>query len=145
MKWFRLNIRHGARLALLALAVQFGFSFGHFHETAAQAALAIQSASTLPGVASGVSAPDTAGQAAQQQSPSSPDSDQPSSDPCAICAVIALANTVLWAMPPLLPLPQAIESRCLTPDASFVHLDAACVAFQPRAPPSPDIDSLILS
>ena len=29
MKWFRSNIRHGTRLALLALAVQFVLSFGH--------------------------------------------------------------------------------------------------------------------
>ena len=44
MKWFRANIRHGARLALLALALQFGLSFGHFHAGVAQAAaLAVQS------------------------------------------------------------------------------------------------------
>ena len=45
MKWFRSNIKHGARLALLALALQFGLSFGHCHAGAAQAAaLAVQSA-----------------------------------------------------------------------------------------------------
>ena len=38
MKWFRANIKHGSRLALLALALQFGLSFGHFHAGAAQAA-----------------------------------------------------------------------------------------------------------
>ena len=43
MKWFRSNIRHGSRLALLALAIQFVLSFGHFHGVAAQAAPAMQS------------------------------------------------------------------------------------------------------
>ena len=31
MKWFRSNIKHGSRLALLALALVIGLSFGHFH------------------------------------------------------------------------------------------------------------------
>ncbi len=38
MKWFRSNIKHGSRLALLALAIQFVLSFGHFHGVAAEAA-----------------------------------------------------------------------------------------------------------
>ena len=37
MKWFRSNIKHGSRLALLALALQFGLSFGHFHASAQSA------------------------------------------------------------------------------------------------------------
>src|SRR5215217_2807860 len=40
MKWFRSNIRRGSRLALFALAIQFLLSFGHFHGSGAQAALA---------------------------------------------------------------------------------------------------------
>ncbi len=45
MKWLRSNIKHGARLALFALALQFALSFGHFHEGAARAAPAVQSGS----------------------------------------------------------------------------------------------------
>lgn len=116
MKWFRSNIRHGSRTALLALAIQFVLSFGHFHGIAAQAAPAIASAQ-------------------QQQAPSSPDPDQHPGDVCAICAVMAMANTVLFAAPPLLLLPQAAEFLYLTTDAEFVHLNAVRVAFQPRAPP----------
>jgi hypothetical protein len=116
MKWFRSNIRHGARVALFALAVQFALSFGHFHGIAAQAAPAIQSA--------------------QQQLPASNhDSDQHSGDSCAICAVIALANAVLFAPPPVLLLPQAVEFSYLTADATPARLNSASVAFQPRAPP----------
>jgi hypothetical protein len=116
MKWFRSNIKHGSRLALLALAIQFALSFGHFHGVAAQAAPTIQLTS--------------------QQAPSGPDPDQQSTDPCAICAVMALANTVLFAAPPILLLPQAIEFLYLITDAEFVHLDSIRVAFQPRAPPA---------
>ena len=48
---------------------------------------------------------------------------------------MALANTVLFATPPLLLLPQAVEFLYQTTDAEFVHLNSARVAFQPRAPP----------
>lgn len=117
MKWLRSNIRHGSRLALFALAVQLALSFGHFHGVAAQAA---------PGMR----------QTAQPQQPASDhDSDRQSNDGCAICAVVAMANTVTFATPPLLLLPQAFEFHYLTTDAELVQLNAVRVAFQPRAPP----------
>ena len=138
MKWFRSNIKRGSRLALFALAIQFALSFGHFHAVAAQAAQAIQP-DTAPfelSHANGLAAPGPVGESAQQPSPSTPDSDPQQSDPCAICAVMALANAVLFATPPILLLPQAIEFLYLTTDAEFVHLNSARVAFQPRAPPA---------
>src|SRR5436305_6899080 len=103
MKWLRSNIKHGSRLALFALAVQFALSFGHFHAAVAQAATAIQQTS--------------------EQAPSNQDSDQQPADGCAICAVMALAKAALFATPPLLLLPQAAEFRYLVTDAEFVHLD----------------------
>jgi hypothetical protein len=137
MKWFRSNIKQGSRLALFALAVQFVLSFGHFHGFAAQAAPAIQP-DTAPFELSYANVPaafDAVSEAAQQKPASDQDSDRQPSDPCAICAVIALANAMLFATPPLLLLPQAIEFLYLTTDAEFVHLNSASVAFQPRAPP----------
>jgi hypothetical protein len=135
MKWFRSNIQHGSRLALLALAVQLVLSFGHFHAVAAQAAPAIQSAAALTDISShGLTASDAASASGQQQAPTRHDSDQPN-DGCAICAVMAMAGTVLFATPPLLLLPQAVEFLYQTTDAEFVHLSSARVAFQPRAPP----------
>jgi Protein of unknown function (DUF2946) len=117
MKWLRSNIKHGSRLALLALAIQFALSFGHFHGIAAQAVPALH-------------------QAAQSQQPASDhDSDRQSNDGCAICAVIAMAGTVTFATPPLLLLPQAIEFLYRTTDTESVRLNAVRVAFQPRAPP----------
>jgi hypothetical protein len=119
MKWVRSNIRCGSRLALLALAIQLAVSFGHFHAIAAQAAPVAQS-----GLAQSA-----------QASPAPRDSDQPASDACEICAVIALANTTLFATPPLLLLPHAIELSCLVSQARFVQTNSARAAFQPRAPP----------
>jgi hypothetical protein len=137
MKWIRSNIRHGTRLALVALAFQFAFSFGHFHRVAAQAAPAIQSGPALSDASrvNGVPAPDTVGLSDRQAPASDHDSGKQPNDGCAICAVIAMANTVLFATPPLLLIPQAVEFSYLTTDAGFVHLDSARVAFQPRGPP----------
>jgi hypothetical protein len=118
MNWFRSNIQYGSRLALVALAIQFALSFGHFHGIAAQAAPAVSQAAQQP-----------------QQPASDHDSDRQPNDGCAICAVMAMANAVTFATPPLLLLPQAVEFSYLTTDIEFVHLSAVRVAFQPRAPP----------
>jgi hypothetical protein len=133
MKWFRSNIRHGARLALFALLVQFALSFGHSHWFA-QAAPILQSPLQQADGDSGTAAVDRA--AAQRQSPSNPDRDQPGDDTCAICAVVSMASTVVFATPPLLLLPQAVEFLYLATDAEFAHLKSAGTAFQPRAPPA---------
>ena len=119
MKWFRSKLKYGSRLALFALAIQFVLSFGHFHGIAAQAI------------------PVAAGQSTQQQQQpaSDRDSDQHSGDTCAICVVMAMANAVSFAAPPVLLLPQATEFSYLATDAGFVHVSSVRVAFQPRAPP----------
>lgn len=122
MKWLRSNIKHGSRLALFALVLQFALSFGHFH-AGAQAAPDIQSALSY------------AADEPTQHPASNPDSDQQPGQPCAICAVLALANTALFATPPLLLLPQAIEFLYLATDAEFAHLNSAYPPFQSRAPP----------
>jgi hypothetical protein len=124
MKWVRAHIKHGSRLALLALAIQFVVSFGHFHGTSAQAEPAIAAVTTQSAIGADQSRPG-----------SSQDSDQPT-DICAICAVMALANAALFSAPPLLLLPEAVEFLYLTTDAEFVHLNSARIAFQPRAPPA---------
>jgi len=136
MKWFRSNIKGGARLALFALFVQFALSFGHAHAMAAPASGANPSAlprSTL--VEAGQLAVDSQ-QAKQQQAPGKHGSDKQAPDACAICAVMAMAGTVLFSAPPILSLPEAVEFLYRTTDAEFVHLKSAGVAFQPRAPPA---------
>ena len=131
MKWFRSNIRHGARLALFALLVQFALTFGHSHWFAQAAPLA---QSQLADSAKSVASTDRA--AVEKQSPASPDREKPGDDNCAICALVAMAGTVMFATPPLLQLPQAVELLYRTTDAEFVHLNSARTAFQPRAPPA---------
>jgi hypothetical protein len=123
MKWFRSNIRNGAKLALVALLVQFALSFGHVHGLVPPAASATQS--VLP-----------ADHAAKPQPASGKhDSDQ-TTDVCAICAVMAMASTVLFSVPPILLLPDAVQILHRITDAEFAHLKSAGTAFQPRAPPA---------
>jgi hypothetical protein len=135
MKWFRSNIKSGARLALFALFVQFALSFGHFHVLATPATSGAQSA--LPASAlvdAGQLAAES--QATPQQAPGKPHHDQQLPDSCAICAVVAMASTVLFAGPPILLLPEAVELLYRTTDFEFIHLKSAGNAFEPRAPPA---------
>jgi hypothetical protein len=139
MKWFRSNIRLGSRLALLALAIQFLLSFGHFHGSTAQAAPAL----LHDGVGLAAKHLDASDSASHRDAsapvPSKSRSDQePGDEPadkCAICAVMALANAMVVATPPCLPGPQAAGFQCLIADAAFIDLNSARVAFQARAPP----------
>ena len=136
MKWFRANIKNGARLALLALALQFGLSFGHFHAGAAQpAATAVQSVAAQSGTPAVLAAPDAVEQSAQLPAPHD-DSDQHSREACAVCAVIALAGSVLSAPQPSLLSPPPTGRLFLNTDADFAHLAPVGGAFQPRAPPA---------
>src|ERR1700736_5486581 len=111
MKWFRSNVKYGARAALFALAVQLGLSFSHFHPIAAQAAPSIQSTQQLP----------------------APDSDQHPDNFCAICAVMAMANAALFATPPLVLQPNPIDFSYLATAPEVVRVASIRIAFQPRA------------
>ena len=115
MKWLRSNIRHGTRLALLALVIQLVLWFGHTHGFTAQAAPSIHSS--------------------QQQPAPGHDSDQHPDDFCAICAAVALTSTAMAATPPALPVPQVFELVQPSIGARVVHPRSARAAFQSRAPP----------
>jgi hypothetical protein len=134
VNWFRKHLKHGSRLALFALAIQFALSFGHFHADVARAAPAIQTglADADFAIAAALTGQVAHSEAAQQ--PSNHDTDRPTSD-CAICAVLSLANNFLFATPPLLELPQAVELLHLTTGAEFAHLGSLHPAFRSRAPP----------
>lgn len=136
MKWFRSNIKSGARLALFAIFVEFALSFGHFHALAAPSP-----AKVTHSVLSSASHADagklaTGKQTEPQQAPGKPDHNRQLPDACAICAVMAMASTVVFASPPILRLPEAVDLLYRSTDAEFVHLKSAGVAFQPRAPPA---------
>jgi hypothetical protein len=135
MKWFRSKIRHGARLALFAMLVQFALTFGHSHWFAQATPLAqSQLTDSAKGTAKSIASTDRA--AVERQSPTHPDREHPGDDNCAICALVAMAGTVTFATPPLLLLPQAVKLLYRTTDAEFIHLESARTAFQPRAPPA---------
>jgi hypothetical protein len=136
VKWFRKNLKSGSRLALFALAIQFALSFGHFHGIAAQAAPAIETGLTQADLDYAKAAHGAGTEAVQKQQRSTSDTDQQPADACAICAVISLAGNVLFATPPLLQLPRAVELLYLTTDAEFAHLNSVHPAFQSRAPPA---------
>ena len=119
MKWFRSNIKNGARLALLALLVQFALSFGHVHGFAPPAS----ATQTVPA--------DHAADKARP-APGKHDGDQ-TNDVCAICVVMAMASTVLFSAPPILHLPDAVAILHRITDAEFAHLKSAGTAFQPHA------------
>ena len=146
MKWFRSNVRHGSRLALFALAIQFLLSFGHFHGSGAQAAPALVEANQ-PGLHDPVSFAAThldawdrashedASRAAGSKSSSDHESDGRPTDDCAVCAVMALADALVVATPSYLLGPQPASSLYLMTDAEFIPLNSARVVFQSRAPP----------
>jgi len=121
MNWFRKHVKSGSRLALFALAIQFALSFGNFHRaglTDAGAAIAT-----------------TLAEDARQQQPANHDTDHQPADACAICAVVSMASNGLFAAPPILLLPQAVELPYLTPSAEFAHLGSVHPPFRSRAPP----------
>ena len=134
VNWFRKHLKHGSRLALFALAIQFALSFGHFHAAAAQTVQIGLSDAGLS-YATEQAALVAADDAARQQQPSDHDKDRHPADACAICAVLSLANNFMFATPPLLELPQAVELLHLTTGAEFAHLGSLHRAFQSRAPP----------
>jgi len=139
MKWFRSKAKYGARLALFALAVQFVLSFGHFHWDAAQAAPATNAVTAPPALPS-ANQPDASVQPAANSAQPQPANDHPAKqhhhDTCAICNVMAMAGSAMFAEPPLLMLPQAYHFLYLTTDAEFSHLATPHADFQPRAPPA---------
>jgi hypothetical protein len=118
MRWVRAKLRTGARLALLALAVQIALSFGHVHLGNVQHASAIAS---------------TGGQPSGSTPTQHPVGD--ADDYCAICATIHLSATSLLPQPPQLPAPFAVRqvehSNCIA--VSFFSTRRA--PFQSRAPP----------
>ena len=54
---------------------------------------------------------------------------------CIKKAALNPPRLILFATPPLLELPQAIELLHLTTGAEFAHLGSRHLAFQSRAPP----------
>lgn len=131
MNWFRRHIRTGSRLALMVLALQFAVAFGHAHPVHAQTVHAQT-------ISAGVIADAVMAEYGASQGPTD-DHDQPqhpSTDGCAICAVLAMTAAALAGASPILHLPDAVTLLHRVTDAGFAHLDPSHAVFQPRAPPA---------
>jgi hypothetical protein len=114
MSFLPSNLGDVARPALLVLAVQFASSpLGHIQPAAAQ------SATAAPFRLMPAEFVDAGSLAVASLSATAADTDQPG---CSMCAVATMANTALFAIPPLFLLPQALELLQLSTGAEFVRL-----------------------
>jgi len=121
MRWFRSNRQLGARLSLIAMALQLVLTFAHVH-------------------------PPQAAQANQQLSQAaigSETSDQSGRTPagladldCPICALIQLSSAATPSVAPALPLPARAEFAAPQPRADKVAAAAPRTSHRARAPPA---------
>jgi hypothetical protein len=133
MKWFRSNIKHGMRLALFALSIQFALAFGHCHAAGLPHGTTL---SSFPWSHSAATAQAPSNHALSHEQPSDDDSDR-ASDVCAICAVMAMAETMLAARPPQLsPSPEAVAFSYERPDVPLILPNSRRGFFESRAPPT---------
>ena len=117
MNWLRSRAKQLTLLALFALALQLGLSFGHAHHDRAFAGkTAISDQASAPSRDNGG---DTDGRR----------------DLCAICATVALAQALIDSVPPVLPLPL----QTAAPDSLLTLVVSSAsphpLGFQSRAPP----------
>jgi hypothetical protein len=122
MNWLRSKAKRLSLLALFALALQFGLSFGHFHNDLAIAASLSSSQSPL------ASTPDT-------------DHDQDvHRDLCAICSAVAMTSSAVAATAPSLPLPPSFVSLQTALHPESVAPASRRGAFRSRAPPRSSLE-----
>ena len=123
MRWFRDAIRLGSWLALIALAINFGLSFGHFHAFDNQA-----SGRGFAAIAASIASPDD-GQ--KQGSPVDSHADYL----CPICMAATAMASALASAPPALPLEFASPTIDRAIVSVLVLVEPPRAAFQSRAPP----------
>jgi hypothetical protein len=119
MRWFRSSRRPWGWLALLALALQLGLSFGHVHLAYA----------SHPGLVATPAQNDAA-------TPQPPDhEDDHESHYCAIYAINALLSGAEVAAPPVIPTPAAWAVADVSIATAVVRAGFRRPAFRSRAPP----------
>jgi Protein of unknown function (DUF2946) len=120
--WFRGNIRQGAWLALIALAINIALSFGHVHAIyrngqkhhSGGLVLALLSHDADHGGSDNDSLPD---------------------DLCPICLAIATIATGLAPTPPVLPVQFTVATIDHTSEDAAIVVEPQRAAFQSRGPP----------
>lgn len=121
MHWFRSRRWIGGSLALLALAIQLGVSFGHVHERG-----------LLPGGHGNASASRLVG-----ASPQAPNKPVLPSDPdgCSICVIIAMAAALAIPVPPAVVHSPVQVAAWLQDRAAIAAPSNRRPQFQARGPP----------
>jgi hypothetical protein len=123
MRWFRDKIRQGSWLALIALVINLGLSFGHIHmiddKVAGRGIAAMAASITASDEGQGLGHP----------------GDDHVDYLCPICTAAAAIATALTSAPPVLP----SEFAHVTIDCTIVQVLALVepppAAFQSRGPP----------
>jgi hypothetical protein len=134
MTWVRSNIKRASWIALLAMVFQLALPFGHCHAIASAGKSAIDVGSATSTHAGNLAAQIADSQSARR-SAADQDAGEHPGDICAICVVMAMANTTSLASPPALPSLQAIEFSYPATAGEVARVASTRVAFQPRAPP----------
>src|SRR5579859_7764774 len=118
MRWLRTNRHFGARLALIAVALQLVLTFGHVHIRAAAAASTIEASHS------------------NHTTPRGSRHSGLGDSNCPICALIQLSAISAPSVAPELPLPVAIDLITLRPGSMLAVAIAPTASFQARAPPA---------
>jgi hypothetical protein len=123
MRWFRDKLKQGSWLALIALAINLGLSFGHVHTIDGKVAGG--------GIAAIAAAIDAADDGQKQGHPGDGHVD----DLCPICMAASAMASALASAPPALPVQFAYVTidRTVVPVIALVEPQRA--AFQSRGPP----------
>ena len=123
MRWFRDKIRQGTWLALIALAINLGLSFGHVH--------AIDGKISGRGIATVAASIASTDAGERQRQPGDGHADYL----CPICmAATAIANA-LTSTPPALPVEFANVTIDRTIASVVALIEPQRAAFQSRGPP----------
>lgn len=118
MGWFRSGRRPWGWVALLALVLQLGLSFGHVHGLDAE-----PSGKAAASVAHGGT------------NPSKPDTGDHDDDYCAICAIMAMLSGAQTASAPALASPISLASAETAASPETIDIASTPSAFRSRAPP----------
>jgi S1-C subfamily serine protease len=123
MRWFRDTLRQGSWLALIALAINLGLSFGHIHAIDGKV-----SGHGLAAMAAAIASPDD-GQ--KQGHPGDGDADYL----CPICMAATAMASAIASSPPALPAEFANVAIGRTIEPVVAHVEPPRAAFQSRGPP----------
>jgi hypothetical protein len=123
MRWFRDKLRQSTWLALIALAINLGLSFGHFH--------AIDGKVSGRGIAAVAASIASLDDGLKQPNPDDSHTDYL----CPICMAATAMASALASTPPALPLEFANLKIDRTIVSVLVLAEPPQAAFQPRGPP----------